>query len=70
MYYIFYRGVWFGGHSAGAHLASQLLEDDYLNNLIDKRKKIFKGLVLISGMYDLSPIIHITDVQEKLKLTR
>ncbi|XP_075228134.1 kynurenine formamidase [Lycorma delicatula] len=61
--------VWFGGHSAGAHLTAQLFNDDYLSTLKDNHKKIFKGLILISGIYDLTPIIN-TSVNEVLNLTK
>nr|XP_014286336.1 kynurenine formamidase isoform X2 [Halyomorpha halys] len=61
------RSVWFGGHSAGAHLAASLMNEKWFKQFDRKVQKIFRGLVLISGIYDLVPIVH-TYVNEPLKL--
>ncbi|XP_069690926.1 kynurenine formamidase isoform X2 [Periplaneta americana] len=63
------RSVWFAGHSAGAHLVSMLLFSGWLNQLDDRRRNLVKGLVLISGVYDLTPLIN-TYVNDNLKLSR
>ena len=54
------------GHSAGGKLASHLLHkpkqvsDEIYNNVI--------GLILISGVYDLRPLVN-SHINEPLKLT-
>ncbi|KAJ4432081.1 hypothetical protein ANN_20695 [Periplaneta americana] len=63
------RSVWFAGHSAGAHLVSMLLFSGWLNQLDDRRRNLVKGFVLISGVYDLIPLIN-TYVNDNLKLSR
>ncbi|KAK6194427.1 hypothetical protein SNE40_000062 [Patella caerulea] len=61
-------GIYLCGHSAGAHLAAMMLmsefeEDDAFDC------ELIKGAVLISGIYDLRPLVT-TYVNEPLKLTR
>ncbi|XP_054272272.1 kynurenine formamidase [Macrosteles quadrilineatus] len=63
------RGVWFGGHSAGAHLASFLLQSDWFYSLEPQLSCRMKGLVLISGIYDLTPLIY-TSNNDALQLDR
>nr|ALQ52681.1 kynurenine formamidase [Nilaparvata lugens] len=62
------RDVWFGGHSAGAHLSSMLLSTELLSKLDDDSKAIFRGLFLISGVYNLKPLLR-TTVNDALNLT-
>ncbi|KAK7580713.1 hypothetical protein V9T40_001342 [Parthenolecanium corni] len=52
--------LWVGGHSAGAHLAASLLHSEV--------RKYISGLVLISGIYDVRPLIT-TSVNAALNLT-
>ncbi|XP_043275781.1 kynurenine formamidase [Venturia canescens] len=63
--------VWIAGHSAGAHMAASLLHDtEWLNSI--KRNaslKLIKGIVLISGIYKLEPLLR-TSYNEALKLSR
>ncbi|XP_059481182.1 kynurenine formamidase [Neocloeon triangulifer] len=54
--------VWVGGHSAGAHLALSALLGPQSAGL-----QIVRGLVLISGIFDLTPLIK-TTVNEPLRL--
>lgn len=63
------RSVWIGGHSAGAHLASSLLDEEWYPNLPCSLQNIFKGLILISGIFDLTPIIQ-TEYNDALSLTK
>lgn len=53
------RGVYLCGHSAGGHLAAMMLAVDWMvecNLTFD----IVKGAILISGVYDLRPILYTT----------
>lgn len=63
------RDVWFGGHSAGAHLWASLLEADWFNILHPDLKSRMKGVVLISGIYDITPLIY-TSINDTLGLDR
>ncbi|XP_026467733.1 kynurenine formamidase, partial [Ctenocephalides felis] len=55
------RSVTFCGHSAGAHLASIILEKDFLLNLPEHLQSIVTGFCLISGIFDISPLIHTSE---------
>lgn len=59
------RGVWIGGHSAGAHLSASLLDTEWLQN--EPNSSLLKGLVLLSGIYFLEPLIT-TSYNDALKL--
>ena len=63
------RSVWFCGHSAGAHLVAMLLFSGWLHQLGDSVCRIAKGFVLISGVYDLTPLVS-TYINDALKLSR
>lgn len=56
------------GHSAGAHLVTSLMFVDYLKkyNLNDS---CIYGLVLVSGVYDLTPLLK-TEVNINLKMDK
>ncbi|NP_001017677.1 kynurenine formamidase [Danio rerio] len=58
-------GLYLCGHSAGAHLAAMVLSTDWTQ--YDVSPKI-KGAFLVSGIYDLQPILS-TYVNEPLKMT-
>ncbi|CAL7949268.1 unnamed protein product [Xylocopa violacea] len=65
------RNIWVAGHSAGAHLAASLLFDQLW---LDKMMKqgylnLLKGIVLISGVYSLEPLLH-TSIDTDLKLAK
>ncbi|KAK7095064.1 hypothetical protein V1264_006525 [Littorina saxatilis] len=55
-------GVYLCGHSAGAHLAAMMLTD------CQDDGELIKGAVLVSGVYDLRPLVK-TSVNDALKLT-
>ena len=55
-----------GGHSSGAHLAAMLLYDDWAGN--ETHFNLIKALVLISGVFDLRPIVRISSTNGPLKL--
>ncbi|XP_069786089.1 kynurenine formamidase isoform X2 [Narcine bancroftii] len=58
-------GVYICGHSAGAHLGAMVLCTDWSEyNVIPK----IKGALLVSGIYDLRPIVH-TSVNDLLQMT-
>ncbi len=56
----------FIGHSAGAHLVAMLCATDWSAHNIDTAN--FRGGVLISGLYDLSPLLE-TSVNADTQLT-
>lgn len=53
------------GHSAGAHLVAMALSPDYEHHAIDEG---IRQAVLISGLYDLEPVLGIS-VNQELGLT-
>ncbi|XP_068176908.1 kynurenine formamidase isoform X2 [Antennarius striatus] len=58
-------GLYLCGHSAGAHLAAMVLSTDWSQYSVTPQ---IKGAFLISGIYDLLPILS-TYVNEPLKMT-
>ncbi|KAJ0033280.1 hypothetical protein NQD34_000387 [Periophthalmus magnuspinnatus] len=58
-------GLFICGHSAGAHLAAMVLSTDWSQYSITPQ---IKGAFLVSGIYDLLPIVS-TYVNEPLKMT-
>ncbi|XP_042622931.1 kynurenine formamidase-like [Cyprinus carpio] len=58
-------GLYLCGHSAGAHLAAMVLSTDWTQYNISPQ---IKGAFLVSGVYDLQPILS-TYVNEPLKMT-
>ncbi|XP_068007422.1 kynurenine formamidase isoform X4 [Melanerpes formicivorus] len=60
------RGVYLCGHSAGAHLAAMVLSTDWTEYGVVPD---IKGAVLVSGVYDLEPILH-TYVNDELNMSR
>ncbi|KAB5558934.1 hypothetical protein PHYPO_G00022920 [Pangasianodon hypophthalmus] len=59
------RGLYLCGHSAGAHLAAMVLSTDWSEYSVTPQ---IKGAFLVSGIYDLLPILS-TYVNEPLKMT-
>ncbi|XP_073941700.1 kynurenine formamidase isoform X2 [Choristoneura fumiferana] len=60
------RGVYFAGHSAGAHLVAKLLAGaDFLDNTPGSNR--LQGAFLVSGVYDLRDVVH-TSVNEAVQL--
>jgi arylformamidase len=57
------------GHSAGGHLATQLLSCDWSAYAKDLPPDLVKGALSISGLYDLEPLRHTPFLQDSLKLT-
>ncbi|NWT72854.1 KFA formamidase, partial [Prunella himalayana] len=60
------RGIYLCGHSAGAHLAAMVLSTDWTEFQVVPE---IKGAVLVSGLYDLEPILH-TYVNDALSMSR
>ncbi|NWT15084.1 KFA formamidase, partial [Vireo altiloquus] len=60
------RGIYLCGHSAGAHLAAMVLSTDWTEFQVVPD---IKGTVLVSGVYDLEPILH-TYVNDVLNMSR
>ncbi|NWV29397.1 KFA formamidase, partial [Origma solitaria] len=60
------RGIYLCGHSAGAHLAAMVLFTDWTEFQVVPD---IKGTVLVSGVYDLEPILH-TYVNDALNMSR
>lgn len=61
------RCISIGGHSAGAHLAISLFPKFY-TNLTNDERKLLKSVFLISGIYNLMPLVK-TTINDPLKLT-
>uniref|UniRef100_A0A8B9JI38 Arylformamidase n=1 Tax=Astyanax mexicanus TaxID=7994 RepID=A0A8B9JI38_ASTMX len=59
------NGLYLCGHSAGAHLAAMVLSTDWADFGVTPP---IKGAFLVSGIYDLLPILS-TYVNEPLKMT-
>ncbi|XP_040293743.1 kynurenine formamidase isoform X3 [Bufo bufo] len=64
-YWQFLSGVYLCGHSAGAHLVAMTLCTDWMEYGVTAG---IKGAVLVSGVYDLQPIIH-TYVNDALQMS-
>ncbi|XP_061736882.1 kynurenine formamidase isoform X1 [Nerophis ophidion] len=58
-------GLYLCGHSAGAHLAAMVLSTDWSQYSVTPQ---IKGAFLVSGIYDLLPILS-TYINEPLKMT-
>uniref|UniRef100_H3D961 Kynurenine formamidase n=1 Tax=Tetraodon nigroviridis TaxID=99883 RepID=H3D961_TETNG len=58
-------GLYLCGHSAGAHLAAMVLSTDWSQYSVQPQ---IKGALLVSGIYDLLPILS-TCVNDPLKMT-
>lgn len=54
------------GHSAGAHLAACAMTTDWAAR--DLPADLIKGALLVSGVYDLRPLVH-TTMNDALRLT-
>ncbi|KAF5295574.1 hypothetical protein FQR65_LT10437 [Abscondita terminalis] len=59
-------GLYLSGHSAGAHLVASTFQQSY-SSWSDEDKDMIKGAFLISGIFDLVPLIE-TTVNNNLKL--
>ncbi|XP_044262419.1 kynurenine formamidase-like [Tribolium madens] len=59
------KGLYLMGHSAGAHLAASLFSN--FNFVPPQDRKLFKGAILVSGVFDLSPLVS-TEINQPLKL--
>lgn len=55
------------GHSAGAHLAAMVLTHDWASEGLPA--KPIRSAVLISGIYELEPVLQISVNKEKIHLT-
>jgi arylformamidase len=50
-------GIYLCGHSAGAHLAIMMLMSEFSENDNDFDRELIRGAVLVSGVYDLRPLV-------------
>lgn len=64
-----FRGLLLAGHSAGAQLIASLFQN-YFENLPQLERSIVKAAFLISGIYNLVPLVEIPSINEPLKLTK
>ncbi|XP_078081827.1 kynurenine formamidase isoform X6 [Mustelus asterias] len=64
-YWQLLSGVYLCGHSAGAHLGAMVLCTDWAEFGISPD---IKGALLVSGIYDLCPIVH-TSANDPLQMT-
>ncbi|KAL5010754.1 hypothetical protein ScPMuIL_013059 [Solemya velum] len=60
-------GVYLCGHSAGAHLAAMMLAVDWMGEQM-LNDSLIKGALLVSGVYDISPLVN-TYVNDPLRMT-
>jgi arylformamidase len=58
------------GHSAGAHLAAMALAALWPTYAGDLPEDLVKGVLAISGVYDLEPLVHAPFLNVDLKLNR
>jgi len=59
-----------GGHSAGAHLASLSMAALWPVYAADLPADLVKGVLAVSGVYDLEPLVHAPFLNVDLKLDR
>ncbi|TEA30717.1 hypothetical protein DBR06_SOUSAS4110175, partial [Sousa chinensis] len=52
------RGIYLCGHSAGAHLAAMMLLANWTKHGVTPN---LKGFFLVSGIYDLEPVMHTSE---------
>lgn len=57
------------GHSAGGHLATQLMLCRWREVRRSLPPDLVKGVLSISGLYDLEPVMHVPFLQPSLRLT-
>ncbi len=57
------------GHSAGGHLAAMMCAVDWSLYDTSMPKNVIKSATLISGIFDLNPLVHIRAAQADLKLS-
>lgn len=58
------------GHSAGGHLAAQVLACHWRLHAPDLPERLVRNALSISGLYDLEPMVHTPFLKESLRLTR
>lgn len=56
------------GHSAGAHLSAMLMAAQWPTYAKDLPNDLIKGAILLSGVFDLEPVLQVENVQADLKL--
>jgi len=59
------KRIYLYGHSAGAHLAAMGLAEDWKAHGLPE--KLMRGATLVSGIYDVEPVLHIS-VNELIRL--
>ncbi len=57
------------GHSAGAHLVAMMIATDWSKFADDTPRDMIKGMMGVSGLYDLEPLLQIASVNVDLQLT-
>lgn len=62
------EAIFTGGHSAGAHLASMMLLANWDVYAADLPRRWLRGGVLVSGVYDLEPLLWAPFVNVDLRL--
>ena len=61
------NGVYLIGHSAGAHLAGEIIGRNFFGR--EKDHSRLKGSILLSGIYEPEVVLHL-DVNEDIRLDR
>jgi arylformamidase len=62
------RRIVLAGHSAGAHLAAMMLAADWPAYARDLPGELVAGALLVSGLYDLEPLIGAPFLRDDLRL--
>ncbi|WAR08740.1 KFA-like protein [Mya arenaria] len=61
-------GVYLCGHSAGGHLAAMMLAHNWMDTCM-VGPSLIRGAVLVSGVYDLTPIVSTSDAVQHSPIT-
>lgn len=67
-YGAFGNSLYLAGHSAGGHLAAMMLAAQWPRYGADLPEKLVEGAMSISGLYDLTPILHVPSINTDVKL--
>ncbi|MEI7968638.1 MAG: alpha/beta hydrolase [Betaproteobacteria bacterium] len=63
------NSLYLAGHSAGGHLAAMMLAAQWPRYGTDLPEKTVEGALSISGVYDLTPLVHTPSINSDIRLT-
>ncbi len=67
-YGAFGNSLYIAGHSAGGHLAAMMLAAQWPRFGADLPEKVVEGALSISGVYDLTDIVHVPSINADVRL--